>query len=144
VEHLFADLYQVRFLPGKFDSARITGHKNGGRIGRLFVDQVGDASLQSLWFIEVAARRPRYEVSIGLNGLSAGVVHRREFRSMGSRRARWQRILAGSVAGIAAAIRAAIGRRALRTVNGRRTVIIGEGAGPGAGAVIVVVTDFVG
>jgi len=50
----------------------------------------------------------------------------------------------GSVAGVPAAVLAEIGCRTLRAVNGRRTIIIGEGAGQGAQPVIVVVADFVG
>ena len=49
----------------------------------------------------------------------------------------------GSVAGVPAAVLAEIGCRALRAVNGRRTIIIGEGAGEEAGPVIVEVADFV-
>jgi hypothetical protein len=49
----------------------------------------------------------------------------------------------GSVARMPTAVLAAIGRRALGTVNGRRTVIIREGAGLEARPVIVEVADFV-
>lgn len=35
----------------------------------------------------------------------------------------------GSVAGVPAAVLAEIGCRTLRAVNGRRTIVIGEGAG---------------
>src|SRR5713101_573223 len=50
----------------------------------------------------------------------------------------------GSVARVPAAVLAEIGCRALRAVNGRRTIIIGEGAGLAPRPVIVAVADFVG
>ena len=49
-----------------------------------------------------------------------------------------------SVAGVPPAVLADIGRRALAAEDGRRTVIIGEGAGLRAGAVIVQEADGVG
>ena len=43
-----------------------------------------------------------------------------------------------------AAVLAEIGCRALGAVNGRRTIIVGEGAGQEAWPVIVQIADFVG
>src|ERR1700730_1822175 len=54
-----------------------------------------------------------------------------------------ERLRGGSEAGGPAAILAEISRRALVTVIGRGTVIIGEGAGQGAGPIIVIVADLV-
>src|SRR5258708_40195493 len=50
----------------------------------------------------------------------------------------------GSVTGMPAAVLAEIGCRTLRTVRGRRTIIVSEGAGQGPRPVIVLVADFVG
>src|SRR5712671_5778756 len=49
----------------------------------------------------------------------------------------------GSVAGVPAAVLAEIGCRALRAVNGRRTIIIGEGARQEPWPVIMLEADFV-
>jgi len=49
----------------------------------------------------------------------------------------------GSVAGVPAAVLAEVGCRALRAMNGRRTIVIGEGAGQGPRPVIMLVADFV-
>src|SRR6266478_9410046 len=49
----------------------------------------------------------------------------------------------GSIAGVPAAVLAEIGCRALRAVNGRRTIIVSEGAGLAPRPVIVGVADFV-
>src|SRR6266568_265981 len=50
----------------------------------------------------------------------------------------------GSITGVPAAVLAEIGCRTLRAVNGRRTIIIGEGAGQGPRPVIMLEADFVG
>src|SRR5258707_14098217 len=50
----------------------------------------------------------------------------------------------GSVTGMPAAVLAEIGCRTLRTVHGRRTIIVSEGAGQGPRPVIMLVADFVG
>src|SRR6266446_9280878 len=50
----------------------------------------------------------------------------------------------GSIAGVPAAVLAEIGCRTLRAVNGRRTIIIGQGAGQGPRPVIMQEANFVG